>query len=214
VYRNNGLWIRLFCAGLIFAAGCASQTTKAPEQNTQAQSESASPQAEPEQSARNEKESDPNEALWWRSIKQDVRKWPNRLKGDVKETFLRPDNATALLLAAGASIAMHNSDVDDNIKEHFDKHSTLDGFADESLNIIGHPLTHFIGDGIWYFISTQNEDEFNRQRAWTLRTALTITWATTKILKLARNNETPNGKDYAWPSGHTSSSFTLASVHT
>ncbi|MHC4118790.1 MAG: phosphatase PAP2 family protein [Planctomycetota bacterium] len=212
VYRIDGLWIRLFCVALVFAAGCASQTTKAPEQNTQAQSEPASQQAEPEQSARNEKERDPNEALWWRSIKEDVRKWPNRIKGDVKETFLRPDNATALLLAAGASIAMHNSDADDNIKEHFDKHSTLDGFADESLNIIGHPWTHFGADVLWYVLSAENEDDLNRQRAWTMRTALSINWVTTMGLKLARNNRTPNGKRFAWPSGHTSSSFTVASV--
>ncbi len=212
VYRNNGLWIRLFCAGLIFAAGCASPTTKAPKQNAHAQSGSASPQAEPEQRATEEKEGDPNEALWWKYGKEDLRKWPKRLKGDVKETFLRPDNAVALLLAGGASIAMHNGDADRKIKEHFDKHSSLDSFEDESLNIIGHPATHFGASALWYFLSAENEDDLNRQRAWTMRTALSITWVTTMGLKLARSNETPNGKNYAWPSGHTSSSFTVASV--
>lgn len=212
VYHNNGLWIRLFYAGLVLAAGCASPATKAPEQNAQAHSQGARSQPEPARRVTDEKKSDPNEPLWWKYGKEDLRKWPKRLIEDSKATFLRLDNATALLLAGGASIIMHNGNADRDIKEHFDKHSSLDGFEDESLNIIGHPATHFGASTLWYFLSAENEDQLNRQRAWTLRTALTITWATTKILKLARNNRTPNDKRFAWPSGHTSSSFTVASV--
>jgi hypothetical protein len=92
------------------------------------------------------------------------------------------------------------------------KHPSLHGFEDESLNVLGHPATHFGATTLWYFLSAENEDDLNRQRAWTMRTALSLTWVATMGLKLARNNETPNGKDYAWPSGHTSSSFTVASV--
>jgi membrane-associated phospholipid phosphatase len=39
-----------------------------------------------------------------------------------------------------------------------------------------------------------------------------MTWLATTGLKFARNNESPNGKHRAWPSGHTSSSVALASV--
>ena len=42
--------------------------------------------------------------------------------------------------------------------------------------------------------------------------ALSVTGASTLGLKLIRNNRTPNDKPLAWPSGHTSSSFTVASV--
>ncbi len=42
--------------------------------------------------------------------------------------------------------------------------------------------------------------------------ALSVTGVTTLGLKLIRNNDTPNGKWLAWPSGHTSSSFTVAAV--
>ena len=107
---------------------------------------------------------------------------------------------------------MHNTHADTNIERHFDKHSSLHGFEDEALNVLGHPMTHFGASALWYFLSAENEDDLNRQRAWTMRTALSLTWVATTGLKLARNNETPNGKDYAWPSGHTSSSFTVASV--
>jgi hypothetical protein len=197
---------------LVFAAGCASPTISAPEQTARVQAESESPQQESEQPVAEQEDSKPKKHRWYYAGKEDLRKWPKRLKEDSKATFLRADNATALLLAGGASIIMHNTHADTDIETHFDKHSSLHGFEDESLNILGHPATHFGASSLWYYLSTENDDELNRQRAWTMRTALTITWLATTGLKLARNNETPNGKSFAWPSGHTSSSFTVASV--
>ncbi len=202
----------MFCAGLVFAAGCASQQTNIPEQSAGVQVEPGSPRQEAAEPITDQQDSAPRKHLWYEAAKEDLRKWPRRLIDDSKESFLRPDNATALLLAGGASIIMHNTHADTNIERHFDKHPSLHGFEDESLNILGHPAAHFGASSLWYYFSTENDDELNRQRAWTMRTALSITWVTTMGLKLARNNETPNGKDYAWPSGHTSSSFTVASV--
>ncbi len=152
-----------------------------------------------------------SEPLWLKRSKEDLAAWPDRLISDSKEVFLRPDNMTALLLAGGASVAMHQG-ADKDIADYFARHHKLHNFKDESLNIIGHPTTHFAAGTIWYFLSIRNHDDLNKERAWTMRTALTITWLTTMSLKLIRNNETPNGKKFAWPSGHTSSSFTVASV--
>ena len=211
-YHNKRLWIGLFCTGLVFAAGCASQTADAPEPNVQAQRESLCPRAEDEPPAAAENYSDPNEPRWLKYVKEDLRKWPRRHINDSKESFLRADNATALILAGGASIIMHNTHADTNIARHFDKHPSLHGFEDESLNVLGHPATHAGATALWYFLSAENDDMLNMQRAWTMRTALTLTFLATSGLKLARHNESPNGKDYAWPSGHTSSSFTVASV--
>lgn len=205
------MWVTLFYASLVLAPGCANRATNAPEPNLQARTQAASPQAEHGPAAAEEK-SDPNEPRWLKYGKQDLRKWPKRLIADSKESFLRPDNATALLLAGGASIIMHNTHADTNIERHFDKHPSLQGFEDESLNVLGHPATHAGAAALWYVLSAENDDMINMQRAWTMRTAITLTWVATTGLKLARNNETPNGEDYAWPSGHTSSSFTVASV--
>jgi len=212
VYRSYGLWTRVFCAGLVFAAGCTSPATKSSEQNAQVKVEPESSQQESAEPISDQQDIAPRKHLWYHAAKEDFSKWPKRLIADSKESFLRPDNATALLLAGGASIIMHNTHADTNIERHFDKHPSLHGFEDEALNVLGHPMTHFVAGGAWYFLSAQNEDDFNRQRAWTMRTALSLTWIATTGLKLARNNETPNGKDNAWPSGHTSSSFTVASV--
>jgi hypothetical protein len=144
-------------------------------------------------------------------IKADLNNWPDRILEDSGDTFLRIDNLCPLLLAGGASIAMHQH-ADKEIAEHLDKHSAFHGFADESLNVIGSPATHLTATGLWYVLSAENQDEFNKERAWTMMTALAVTDLTTAGLKLIRNNENPNGGNWAWPSGHTASSFAVASV--
>lgn len=119
---------------------------------------------------------------------------------------------TALLLAGGASVAMHKSDADETIAENLLWHRTVHGFTDESLNIIGSPAFHFPAAGLWYIISAENQDQLNKQRAATMITALSVSGAVIVGLKAIRDNDTPNGGNWAWPSGHTASSFTAASV--
>ncbi|MBN2181164.1 MAG: phosphatase PAP2 family protein [Sedimentisphaerales bacterium] len=213
IYRRNGIWLRLFCLFLITAAGCADAALMDPdkEPNTSQNPEALQNSTNSNQTEAAEKSTEKNEPLWIRTARQDLAQWPDRLIEDAKDSFLQPDNMTALILAGGASIVMHK-DADEDVADYFSRHQKLRNFRDESLNIIGHPTTHFSASALWYFLSLHNQDEVNRERAWTMRTALTITWITTMGLKAARDNETPNGKDWAWPSGHTSSSFTVASV--
>jgi membrane-associated phospholipid phosphatase len=149
---------------------------------------------------------------YFEAARTDIGKWPNRIFEDSKSTFLRMDNIAALMLVGGASIAMHNTDADKNIAENMDRHRTFKGFADEGLNIFGGPGIHFAATGIWYAISANRGDDFNKDRAWTMMTALMISNATTAALKGIVNNKAPNGSSFAWPSGHTASSFTVASV--
>ena len=198
VYRRNGFLLRIFFTSLIFAAGCAN--------NDNFSNQQSSPRTQTENSSSNSSSGSVID-----TTVEDLKEWPDRLWDDTKVTFTQPDNITALLLAGGASIAMHQ-EADEKIADYFEKHQKLRNFRDESLNIIGHPSTHLAASGIWYLLSVQNQDELNKQRAWTLRTALTITWLTTMGFKAIRDNETPNDKDWAWPSGHTSSSFTVAAV--
>jgi len=171
------------CAGLILAVGCAEQTGNSSK-----------------------------EKLLLKSLRADISAFPGRIVEDSNETFMRSDNMTALLLAGGASIAMHNTNADDNLAGNFDRHRAFQGFTDESLNIIGSPGTHFAAASLWYAISAENEDELNRERALTMITALSVNGLVTTGLKAAVRNDTPNHKSWAWPSGHTSSSFTAASV--
>ncbi len=155
--------------------------------------------------------SEPNRISVYNAVKKDLEDWPRELWTDSKATFTRPDNITALLLAGGASIYMHQQD-DEKIADYFEEHNRFHGFSDESLYIIGKPTVHLAASSIWYLGTIINHDNMNQKRALTMNKAITINWLTFWGLKFARNNDTPNGKDWAWPSGHTSSSFTVASV--
>ena len=181
--RWNGCWQGIIYLALVLVAGCANQTEHSSQR-----------------------------ADWFESALSDSADLPRRIVEDLKDTFLRADNLTALLLAGGASIAMHNGNADDKIADNLDDNDILHGFTDESLNIIGGPGAHFAVTGLWYALSAEAGDDFNKERAWTMFRALSITGLTTMGLKAIRDNDTPNGKRWAWPSGHTSSSFTVASV--
>ncbi len=151
-------------------------------------------------------------SLWFKSAKADLANFPGRFIEDSRDTFFRGDNLTALLLAGGASIAMHNSDADDDIQDNVRRHRQFGDCADKTFDIMGQPGIHFAATGLWYALSAENQDDFNRNRAFTMITALSINGLTTLGLKAIRDNENPNGNRWAWPSGHTSSSFTVASV--
>jgi membrane-associated phospholipid phosphatase len=108
---------------------------------------------------------------------------------------------------------MHNTDADKNLAANFERHTAFKNeFIDEALSLTGNPGIHFGATGIWYAVSHNNQDHLSRNRAWTMMKALSITGLTTISLKAIRNNNTPNGKRWAWPSGHTASSFTAAAV--
>ncbi|MBN1391881.1 MAG: phosphatase PAP2 family protein [Sedimentisphaerales bacterium] len=142
----------------------------------------------------------------------DAENWPRRIISDTKESFLRPDNLSLLLLAGGASVALHSSGADDKIADNFRDHHSFRGFTDEGLNVAGHPWTHIGAVALWYASSRKNQDDFNAERAKAMLAALSVTGVTTLGLKAIRDNDSPNGKNWAWPSGHAASSFTVAAM--
>lgn len=138
---------------------------------------------------------------------------PDTLKGQGVDILTQQDNLTWLLMAAGGGIALRQSGADDRIADDINRNRVFrDEWSDEMLSILGGPGAHFALTALWYVHSYNSKDDLNQQRAWTMFKALTITGATTLALKAAVNDETPNGKQWAWPSGHTSSSFTVAAV--
>ena len=143
---------------------------------------------------------------------QDLWTLPGVIVINTKEIATDKEYWPPLLLAGAASIAMHNTNADREIADNFNLHRALGKEVDKVTEIIGGPGLHFAATGLWYLISENNNDELNNRHAWTMLKALSVTGATTLGLKLIRNNDTPNGKILAWPSGHTSSSFTVAAV--
>ena len=215
-YCWNRYWLGLVFAGLIFAAGCASQAEQLSETGKFLGSAGAEVAGLPgkiiEGSKEGLEELSETSGYLLESATLNIEDWPKRIIEDTKETFLKPDNMFALLLAGGASIAMHSSGADKELAENFDNPRVFHGFTDESLNIIGSPWTHLAASSLWYATSAKNQDEFNKQRAGAMLRALGVTSVITMSLKAIRDNESPNGKKWAWPSGHAASSFTVASV--
>jgi membrane-associated phospholipid phosphatase len=139
----------------------------------------------------------------------DINTFPSTLLSDANETFTRPANLAALLLAGGAGVVLHNTDADKNINENL-HHRAFNNTTSDFFNYAGNPLTHLGATGLWYLVS--ENDSVGQDRAATMLSALAVTDATAFSLKLIVNTERPNGRDFSFPSAHTASSFCAASV--
>lgn len=196
---------------LAFVAGCGSQSSLNGVDNglavRDAGSVTVAAAADGSETVKTAKQS-PVDSLWG-----DLWTLPNTIATETGEILSKEENVAAFLLAGGASIALHSSGADRNIADDIDGNQFFtDNWSDEGLTLVGGPGFHFGVTGLWYLFSADAGDELNKQRSWTMMKALSITSATTLGMKLIRNNDTPNGKPLAWPSGHTSSSFTVAAV--
>jgi hypothetical protein len=141
-----------------------------------------------------------------------VDEFPATFISDANETFTKPNNLAALLLAGGASIIMHNTDADKNLNDNFEHHRAFNDSSDKFFDYAGNPGIHLGGSAVWYLLSQANRDELNQERAWTMLSALAITDTVTFGLKAIVNTERPNGHNFSFPSAHTASSFCAASV--
>lgn len=218
--RRNGCRLHILCVMLVLIPGCAAGGghNRLPEKQTicesnELQTESTSRNAADEKLVCQDFSAEPNETnaileSFWR----DVWTLPDTIVVESVDIVGTKNNLGYLLLAGGASIAMHNTNADREIAENFNLNRTLGKEVDEIVANIGGPGVHFAATGLWYAISVNSGDELNKQRSWTMMKALSVTGAITVGLKLIINNDTPNDKWPAWPSGHTASSFTVASV--
>ncbi len=214
-YYWNKYSLPLICGLLFLASGCASQAT-APRQPTGSSKPASGTGELRDDVVENSKSGLGGLAETSGHIldlaKANTADWPQRIIKDSKESFLRPDNLAIMLLAGGASVALHSSGADNKVADHFEDHHDFHGFTDESLNVIGHPWTQLGVSALWYGLSKKDKDEFNAERAKAMIAALSVAGVATMGAKAIRDNDSPNGKDWAWPSGHAASSFTVASM--
>ncbi len=148
------------------------------------------------------------------SLAERIWSLPGVVIEDSKEIVRSEGNLFWLLAAAGGSIALRQSGADDRIDDSFRDNPWISSNKgwDEFVYQVGGPGVHFAASGIWYLSAAAKGDPVGTRNAWTMLEALSVTGAATLALKLIINDETPNGKNLAWPSGHTSSSFTVAAV--
>ena len=128
-----------------------------------------------------------------------------------KTSFWDLENALVLTAAMGASISIRETGVDDTIRGRIRGHRQL-GDMDETVQILGNPGTHFAATGVLWLGSALTRDFKSHEVAQTLTQALCVNGVTTLLLKVSANTRAPDGEDLAWPSGHTSSAFTVAAV--
>ena len=143
---------------------------------------------------------------------QDAKVFPKTALSDAQKTYFNSNNLLLILMAGGGSIALHDSHADDKIADNFEDHRSLPHDLDNFTDIAGNPGIHFAATGIWYLMAANKKDDVGIQRSWVMARALAVTGVTTLMLKGIVENDTPNGKSWAWPSGHTASSFCVASV--
>ncbi|MBU0637731.1 MAG: phosphatase PAP2 family protein [Planctomycetes bacterium] len=128
-----------------------------------------------------------------------------------KTSFWDLENALALTATMGASIAIRETGVDGTIRNRVHGHRQLGDF-DESIQLLGHPGVHFAGTGVLWLTSTLTRDMKQHELAKSLTQALAVNGVTTLALKAMANTRAPDNEPHAWPSGHTSSAFTVAAV--
>jgi len=128
-----------------------------------------------------------------------------------KVSYWNVPNALLLTGTMGASIAIRESDVDDAVRRRTRGQHEL-GDMDETIQILGNPATHFAATGVLWLGSTLMQDMREHEVAKALTQALAVNGMSTLLLKAAANTRTPDGEHFGWPSGHTSSAFTVAAV--
>ncbi len=201
-------------AVLVFLAGCAKEQSLLEDAGHHKIANDFEGVSLPTSPARQEERSGPGAGAACKSLADDIWSLPRLVIDDSKEIIATDNNLLWLLGAAGGGIALRQGGGDDRIADNFDDHpwvSTHKGL-DKIVDYAGGPGIHFAASGLWYLTAASNGDETNKKNAWTMFEAVSVTGAVTLGLKLLINDDTPNGKDLAWPSGHTSSSFAVASV--
>lgn len=158
-------------------------------------------------------------ASFWDTVKRDLKAMPSDLWRDTKRVYANPVNLVILGGTLGGSIAIKESGVDRSVEHHFNRrhdfeppHHTFKEDWRDAFGAAGNPGTHFALAGLWYLIGQQSMDDKTYEVGKTLFSALMINGVTVMVGQAASYDRAPNGERGTFPSGHTSSSFVVASV--
>jgi len=150
---------------------------------------------------------------WLHSFGRDAKELPVTMWDDTKATFTSPVAWIGLGAAGISGIVINASGSDNRVADHYTKNGhQLNGFWDMVGDVGGNPGLHFAVAGAMYFSTIEMEDSRHYEISKALINALAINGLTTVALKGIVRTRSPNGDPWGWPSGHTSSTFTLATV--
>jgi hypothetical protein len=148
----------------------------------------------------------------WDTFKRDVKAFPSALWTDTRTVYTSESNLVLLGVSYGGALALQQTGVDNSIEHSFETHNTFKAGFRDAMGVAGSPLTHFGLAGLWYVIGQQTDDTHTYEVGCKLFRAVTLTGASTVVGKLATWEDAPNGEWGAFPSGHTGSTFAVASV--
>ena len=150
---------------------------------------------------------------FWPSLGRWSQEMTETLWDDAKSTVTNTYSLIGLAAAGVAGAAIASSDLDDRVEDHYTKHGSQLGEDLDSLGgFLGSPALHMPGAFVYVLVATSTEDEQLYENSTTLLNALIVNGVVTQGLKWSFGGESPNGDEMGWPSGHSSSSFCLATV--
>lgn len=150
---------------------------------------------------------------YWRSVGTDLKELPATVWDDTKATFTNRTALVGFAAAVAAGAAIDAANWNGCAGDHYTSNgSQLNDFWDEVGEVGGNPGTHFAVAGAMYFTTLARKDVRNYEVSKALLNALAINGMTTLALKGVAHSDAPNGDPFGWPSGHTSSTFTVATV--
>jgi len=149
----------------------------------------------------------------WRSFGRDVKELVPTIWDDTKATFTDKWALVGFAAAVAAGVAIDAANLNGQVADHYQrKGSQLTKFWDMVGDVGGNPGAHFAVAGAMYAVSLSRDDIKTYEVSKTLINALSVNGLVTLALKGIADSESPNGDDFGWPSGHTSSSFCFATV--
>ena len=150
---------------------------------------------------------------FWSTAKRDVKELPHDIWRDTKRVYGNPVNLVILGTTYGASLALQETGPDDTVEDHYRGYDrTFNSTWSDAFGAIGNPGTHFALAGGWYLLGQQTGDTKTYEVGKTMFSALLINGVTVMAGQAASGDKAPNGEWGTFPSGHTSSSFVMASV--
>lgn len=146
------------------------------------------------------------------TLKRDLKSLPEDLWADTKAVYTSPTNLALLGLAYASALTIQSTDVDNSIADSLKGDDVFSDDTNNAFGAAGNPLTHLGVAGLWYLVGQRTQNAKTYTVGKTLMRALIINDLSTMVGKLATYKTSPNGESLSFPSGHTSSTFTVASV--
>ncbi|MCK6457789.1 MAG: phosphatase PAP2 family protein [Phycisphaerae bacterium] len=146
------------------------------------------------------------------TVKRDVQNMGRDLWRDTKRVYGNPINLIVLGAAYGGALAVQETGPDGTVERHYDRHRAYSNDWADAFGAMGNPGTHFALAGLMYLVGQQSQDDKTYEVGKTLFSALIINGLSTMVGQAASSDKAPNGEWGTFPSGHTSSTFCVATV--